>query len=319
MKDKQPKLNESLFEKYLPQILITPSTLVIFGVMFVPIVFALYMSVNGITFKGADTIYTFVGLGNYIDIFTKDPWFVESLVVTISFTLITVAAEMILGVGIALVLNKEFHGRGFVRGLMILPWAMPTVVNGVMWKWILNSDYGALNALLTNIGIIEENINWLGTPAGAFFSVLVANVWKETPYVVLLTIAALSTIPKDLYEAGSIDGAGGWRAFWKITLPLMKPVILILAITKTIWAFQTFDLVAIMTSGGPENATNLLSYYIHRVAFKMTKFGLAGAMSYTLSIVCFVLTFIYIKIFMGDDGKALNKRKLRREQRKLEA
>jgi len=295
--NKQP-----IFEKYLPQFLIAPGTLVIFGVLLIPIVFALYMSLNKITFRGADTIYTFVGLKNFTDLITNDPWFVQSLITTVIFTALTVVAEIVIGIGIAVVLNKKFFGRGFVRGLMILPWAMPTVVNAVMWKWIFNADFGAANALLMNMGLISENVNWLGTPTMAFFSVLIANIWKETPYVVLLTIAAFSTIPDGLYEAASIDGAGGWKQFWQITMPLIKPVVLILIITKTIWAFQTFDLVAIMTSGGPENATNLLSYYIHRTAFKMNRFGSAAAMSYSLSIVCFVLTYIYIKVFLGKEN-----------------
>ena len=285
----------------MPQLLITPGTLVIFGVMLTPIVFAFYMSLNKITFKGANTIYSFSGFENYTDIVVRDPWFTQSILTTLLFTVLTVTAEIVLGIGIALVLNKKFFGRGFVRGLMILPWAMPTVVNGVMWKWILNADYGAANGLLLKLGLISENVFWLATPKGAFLSVLVANIWKETPYVVLLTIAALSTISDDLYEAGSIDGAGGWKAFWRITLPLIKPVVLILTITKTIWAFQTFDLIAIMTGGGPENATNLLSYYIHRVAFKMNRFGSAAAMSYSLSVLCFLLTYIYIRLFMGSE------------------
>jgi len=260
------------------------------------------MSFNKITFKGADTIYTFVGISNFTDLITNDPWFVDSLITTIIFTILTVVAEIVLGIGIAVVLNKKFFGRGFVRGLMILPWAMPTVVNAVMWKWIFNADFGAANALLMNMGLITENVNWLGTPTMAFFSVLLANIWKETPYVVLLTIAAFSTIPDGLYEAASIDGASSWKQFWQITMPLIKPVVLILIITKTIWAFQTFDLIAIMTRGGPENATNLLSYYIHRTAFKMNRFGSAAAMSYSLSIVCFVLTYIYIKVFLGKEN-----------------
>jgi len=309
---------QSFFDKYLPQILIAPGTLVIFGVLLIPIVFALYMSLNKITFKGADTIYQFVGFSNFTDLVTSDPWFIQSLVTTILFTALTVVAEIVLGVGIAVVLNKQFFGRGFVRGLMILPWAMPTVVNAVMWKWIFNYDYGAANALLMNLGLIHENVNWLGTPTMAFLSILIANIWKETPYVVLLTIAAFSTIPGGLYEAASIDGATGWKSFWQITMPLIKPVVLILIITKTIWAFQTFDLIAIMTSGGPENATNLLSYYIQRTAFKMNRFGSAAAMSYSLSVVCFVLTYIYIKLFMGKDDEEAAKpgrksRKLRRQ------
>ena len=314
MEKKAPK--QSIFNKYLPQFLIAPGTLVIFGVLLIPILFALYMSFNKITFKGADTIYTFVGISNFTDLITNDPWFVDSLITTIIFTILTVVAEIVLGIGIAVVLNKKFFGRGFVRGLMILPWAMPTVVNAVMWKWIFNADFGAANALLMNMGLISENVNWLGTPTMAFFSVLMANIWKETPYVVLLTIAAFSTIPDGLYEAASIDGASGWKQFWQITMPLIKPVVLILIITKTIWAFQTFDLIAIMTSGGPENATNLLSYYIHRTAFKMNRFGSAAAMSYSLSIVCFVLTYIYIKVFLGkENAEAAKSDKLKKKGR----
>lgn len=308
---------KSFFDRYLAQLLITPGTFVIFSVLLTPIFFAFYMSLTRISFKGADTIYDFVGIGNYVDIVLKDPWFNQSIMTTLLFTALTVSAEIVLGICIALVLNKEFFGRGFVRGLMILPWAMPTVVNAVMWKWILNADYGAANGILMHLGLIDENIYWLATPTGAFLSVLVANIWKETPYVVLLTIAALTTIPNDLYEAGSIDGAGGFRSFWKITLPLIKPVVLILTITKTIWAFQTFDLIAIMTSGGPENSTNLLSYYIHRVAFKMNRFGPAAAMSYSLSMLCFLLTYIYIKVFLGNEDSSGKQRGLSRKQRRL--
>ncbi|MCL2882255.1 MAG: sugar ABC transporter permease [Coriobacteriia bacterium] len=292
---------EPFFERHLGPILITPSTLVIFGILFIPIFYALYMSLNRISFRGADTIYKFAGLQNFINLFTTDPWFKSSFLVTLLFVMLTVATEIVIGVAASLVLNKKFHGRGFVRGLMILPWAMPTVVNAVMWKWIFNAEYGAANGLLLKLGLIKTSIAWLGTPRMAFFCVFLANVWKETPYVILLAIAALSTIPEDLYEAASIDGAGGWKAFWRITLPMIKPVLLILLITKTIWAFQTFDLVAIMTSGGPQNATNLLSYYIHFVAFKQTDFGSAAAMSYVLSMICFALSFVYIKVFMNKD------------------
>ena len=308
---------ESFFDRHLGPLLITPSTIVIFGVLLIPILFALYMSFNKISFKGASTIYKFIGLKNFIDLFTVDPWFSSSVKTTVLFVVLTVTIEITIGVCGALVLNKKFVGRGFVRGLMILPWAMPTVVNAVMWKWIFNAEYGAANGLLQKLGIITTNINWLSTPKMAFVSILIANIWKETPYVILLMIAALSTIPTDLYEAASIDGAGGWKAFWRITLPMIRPVLLILLITKTIWAFQTFDLVAIMTSGGPENATNLLSYYIQRVAFKMNDFGSAAAMSYMLSMICFALTYIYIKVFMGDKEDKPKRVRRAKKQREL--
>jgi multiple sugar transport system permease protein len=153
-------------------------------------------------------------------------------------------------------------------------------------------------------GIIDSYHLWLGQPVSAFFCVVFADLWKETPYVVLLTIAALATISNDLYEASSIDGAGGWRSFWKITLPQIKPVVIVLVITKVIWALQTYDLIYIMTAGGPVNATEFVTLLIQRTAIKYSDFGYASAMSYMLSLICFFLTYIYIKVFMRgqDDG-----------------
>jgi len=304
MKAKQPKRRnkEPFVERYLGPILVTPSTLTIFGILLLPILFALYMSVNRISFKGASTFYKFAGLSNFISLFTTDPWFKESLFVTILFVVLTVAAEIVIGVAAALVLNKKFRGRGFVRGLMILPWAMPTVVNAVMWKWIFNAQYGAANGLLLKLGLVHTGVNWLATPTMAFLSVFIANVWKETPYVILLAIAGLSTIPDDLYEAASIDGAGGWKSFWRITLPMIRPVATVLLITKTIWTVQTYDLVYIMTAGGPQNTTQFITLLVQRTAFKYQHFGTAAAMSYSVTILCFVLTLLYIRVFLRTDN-----------------
>ena len=294
--------------------MITPSSLIIFGVLFIPIAYALFMSFNNL--RLSDRSYEFVGLKNYAQMFS-DQNFMKSAGTTLLFTLLTVTAEIVLGVGVALVLSKQFKGRGFVRGLMILPWALPTVVNAIMWKWIFNANYGVFNAIMLKIGAIDRYQVWLGQPVSAFICVLAANIWKETPYVVLLTIAALATIPEDIYEAGKIDGANGWCAFWKITLPLIKPVVLILAITKTIWALQTFDLVYIMTVGGPMGATEFLTFLIHKNAFKFQKFGYSTAMSFTLSLLCFFLTYLYIKLFMGREDGQGRARKLKREEKML--
>lgn len=302
----------SFIDRYLPQILVTPSTLIIFGVLVFPIVYALFMSVNDMNI--AKRTYEFIGLENYKTMFT-DKYFKNAITQTLLFTVLTVAAEIGIGVAVALVLNQEFKGRGFVRGLMILPWALPSVVNAVMWKWIFNGNYGVLNALLTNIGILDSYYVFLGKPVSAFVCVLIANIWKETPYVVLLTIAALANIPADLYEAAQIDGANSWKSFWRITLPMIRPVILILTITKTIWALQTFDLVFIMTAGGPVNVTQFIAFFIHKTSFKFQKFGYGSAMSFTLSLVCFFLTYLYIKVFMGKDDGSGKVKLSRREER----
>lgn len=289
------------FDRYLPQTLIAPSIFIILGVLIIPIFYSIFLSFHNINF--AQKTYEFVGLKNYIDMFS-DPYYLKSIGLTIYFTIITVFAEITLGVGIALVLNQNFKGRGFVRGIMILPWALPTVVNAVMWKWIFNANYGIFNALLMKMNLIDSYQVWLGDPVTALNCMLFANVWKETPYVVLLTIAALANISTDIYEAARVDGSNPWHTFWKITLPLIKPVVLILAITKTIWALQTFDLVFILTGGGPASGTELMTFFIHKNTFKFLKFGYGSAMSYMLTMVCFVLTFIYIKVFAGKDDAA---------------
>ena len=256
---------------------------------------------------------SFNGLKNYAKMFS-DKYFKNSLKLTVIFTIVTVFAEIVLGVAVALVLNQEFFGRGFVRGVMILPWALPSVVNAVMWKWIFHANYGALNALLTQLGLIDKYQLWLGKPWSAFWCVVVANIWKETPYVVLLTIAALSNISTDYYEAARVDGSNAWKSFWKITLPLIRPVVMILTITKTIWALQTFDLVHIMTGGGPASGTELMSVYIHKNTFKYLDFGYGAAMSFVLMLVCLVLTVIYIRVFMEKPDENERKAAERRRQ-----
>ncbi len=314
MQKRHPASGKSFTQKHLGPLLASPAILVVISVLFIPVVYALATSFSSV--GASNYALTFNGFKNYAQMFS-DKYFKNSLKLTIIFTVVTVFAEIALGVGVALVLNKEFFGRGFVRGVMILPWALPSVVNAVMWKWIFHANYGALNALLTQLGLIDKYKLWLGTPRSAFWCVVVANVWKETPYVVLLTIAALSNISNDYYEAAMMDGSNAWKSFWKITLPLIRPVVMILTITKTIWALQTFDLVHIMTGGGPASGTELMSVYIHKNTFKYLDFGYGAAMSFVLMLVCLILTVIYIRGFMEkpDVNEAANRKKAARRKR----
>ncbi len=315
--EKQSKGSRSkgFFQEKLPYILSFPSLLIVFGVLIIPILYSLFLSVHDLVLSSRT--YNFVGLEHYVSML-HDSAFLSSIKMTLIFTIISVAAEMVIGIAVALVLNQEFVGRGFVRGLMILPWALPGVVNAIMWQWIFNSNYGALNGLLTQLGVIDKYQVWLAKPDSAFICVLVANIWKETPYVVLLAIAALANISKELYEAAAIDGASSWKSFWKITLPLIRPVVLILLITKTIWALQTFDLVYIMTKGGPMGVTEFIAFYIQKTSFKFLKFGYGSAMSYTVFMICFALTMVYIKCFMGQDDEGGKKnRRIRGKEREV--
>lgn len=297
-KQSRGMLNRVFGGKRLGYSLLLPTFIVFVAVLLYPILYSFAMSLSNVNIK--DRTLEFTGLANYARLFS-DTYFQASIVRTLLFTLISVAAEICLGLGIAVVLNKEFKGRGFVRGVMILPWALPSVVNAVMWTWIFDGNYGALNALLTQLGLIDSYRVWLGSSTSAFASMLFANIWKETPYVVLLTIAALANVNKTLYESARVDGAGSIRTFFRITLPIIRPVVIILTITKSIWAIQTFDLVYILTSGGPAASTELIAYYIYKTTFKFNNFGYASVMSYVLSMVTFLLTFLYIKFLSRDN------------------
>lgn len=281
--------------------LLFPCMIIIAAVFVIPICYSLLMSFNSVNISNQE--WSFVGLKNYTNLFS-DQYFLQSMGVTAKFTVLSVCFEMIMGTLMAVLLNQKFRGRGFVRGIMIIPWALPTVVNALLWKWVFNANYGAFNALLTQMNIIDEYQAWLAHPESAFYCLLFANIWKETPYVVLLVLAGLQSIPSELYESASVDGCNPIRAFFTITLPMIKHILLILVITKTIWTIQTYDVVAIMTAGGPASSTQLISYYVQKMSFKFFDFGSGAAMSYIIMLVTFFLSVLYIKS-MSKDGEVI--------------
>ena len=272
--------------------------MIIAGVLLFPMVTSLGISFTDLklTKPGSGA---FIGLGNYFSAF-QNPLFGMAIFRTALFAVMTVLFEMTLGLFIALLLNTGFRGRGFVRGLVILPWALPYVVNGMMWKWIFNANYGVLNALLTRLGLIESYQIWLGNPAVAMGVIILANIWKETPVAIILLLAALQSMPKELNEAASIDGAGRIRIFFRILLPFLKPMLITLVVIKTIWALKEFDLIYIITKSGPANATNLFSYYIYQNTFQYLNFGYGSALAYILTIFSVVVSIAYMKSMKGD-------------------
>ena len=200
--------------------LLAPTIILVFGLLLYPILNTVWLSFTDLKLSVPQS-GAFIGLNNYLKAF-QDPEFVASIRRTIYFAVVTVPVETVLGLLIALVLCQKFKGRGFVRGLIILPWALPYVVNGAMWKWIFNANYGAFNALLSQWGLIDSYRIWLGNPTTAFNLIILANVWKETPVAVILIHAALQSISPDLYEAARVDGAGAFRRLWYITLPIIR-------------------------------------------------------------------------------------------------
>lgn len=240
---------------------------------------------------GTELEPVFSGLHNFARM-TQDGRFWQSLWNSIVFTGVSVSLELILGMGIALVLNQSFHGRGIVRTIAILPWALPTALIALAWTWIFNDQYGIVNDILLRLGLIDTGINWLGDPTLAMIAVIVADVWKTTPFISILLLAGLQSIPSDLYEAHAIDGASSWQSFHQITLPLLMPQIVIALVFRFAQAFGSFDLIAVMTGGGPGGATEMVSLYIYTTVMRYLDFGYGAA----LVVVTFVLLIIVVAI-----------------------
>jgi len=177
-----------------------------------------------------------------------------------------------------------------LRTILLLPWAVPWVVNGIIWKWILNPRFGALNALLQQLGIIKSYRVWLGEPFLALNMMILADIWKETPFIAILLLAGLQAIPKELYEAAMVEGAGSWRRFWAITLPLIRPVLFVALTLRAIWSLKTFDLVFALTQGGPSGGTNLLNYYIYTTSFSRLDFGYGATLSVVFVFLILIIT-----------------------------
>jgi len=281
-------------EGRLALLLLLPSLVVVFGIVVYPLFRTLYTSFFDVNsaFPGS---YPFVGLENYVNV-VKSAAFWHAIGRTAYFTFVSTALEVVLGVLLGLLLNARFKGRWILRSIVILPWALPTVVNAVMWRWIFNPEYGALNALLTQLHLIPDYRSWLGTPFMALNAVVVADVWKMTPLVALLVVAALQTIPDELYEAAWMDGAGRVQAFFSITLPLLTPTILIVLVIRTMEAFKVFDLIYVMTRGGPSNGTQTIAYYTYLEAFSNQNFGYGAALAYVIALFILFFSVLYMRL-----------------------
>jgi len=282
------KRNDILFTV----LMILPAGLIMAVVTIYPLIRSLIISLLHWDLKKPELFHSFIGFDNYKYVLT-DPTFWQSAKVTGLFVLGAVSLNIILALAIALLLNREFVGRNLVRMIALLPWAIPGVVNGIMWKWILNPSYGALNGLLFQMGIIDKYVIWLGTPAGALIMCVLADVWKETPFIMLLILAALQTIPKDLYEAATVDGANVFESFKHITLPLIKPTLFVSLTLRTIWALKSFDLIYTLTAGGPSSGTTVVGYYTYMKTFVTLNLGRGSAVAYIMTAVVAVLVILY--------------------------
>lgn len=283
----------SMSQRKLALILVIPAVVVIFGIVIYPLLNALYQSFFN-TNLAYPQLTKFIWLRNYLSVF-KDVYFWKSLYNTVYFTIISMVLELIFGFIVALVLNEKFFMKWLVRTLIIIPWAIPPVVNATVWKWIANSEYGSLNSILKSLGIIKEYRIWLSDPFWSMMTVILADVWKYTPLVAIMLLAALQTIPEDLYEAAKIDGANSFRRTISITIPLIKPTIIVVLILRTFEAFKVFDLIFVMTRGGPAFKTTVVSYFTYLETFSQLNIGRGSAIAYIIVIFMSILSYLYIR------------------------
>ncbi len=245
---------------------------------------------------------SFIGLANYQELLAT-PRFWASLAHTAFFTAASVTLELILGLVLALAMQRAGRGRTLIRATVLVPWALPTVVAALLWRFLFQSDAGVVNAVLMAVGVLDQPVVWLAGAATAWVPVILADVWKTTPFVALLLLAGLQGIDPTLYESAAIDGAGRWRVLTRITLPLLRPAILVALIFRTLDAIRVFDLVYVLTGGGPGTATEPVALYTFSALMQNLRFGYGAALSVTIFAVAFFLAVIYVRVLGRDDGQ----------------
>ena len=236
----------------------------------------------------------FVGLDNYAEIL-GDGRFWEAMAHTAFFTVVSVALELLLGLFLALAMNRAFRGRGLVRAAVLVPWAIPTVVAALLWRFLFDAQAGIVNSVLIDVGVLREPLVWFIHASTAWVPVILADVWKTTPFVALLLLAGLQNIDRSLYEAAAVDGASARSQLWHITLPLLKPAVLVVLIFRTLDAFRVFDLIYVLTGGGPGTSTEPIALYTFNTLLQNLRFGYGSALSVIVFLVTFLLAVLYIK------------------------
>ena len=283
-------------------LLVIPALIIIVGITLQPILTTLYLSFFDKEL-GLNTPQIFVGFGNYMS-FLQDTSFWETITRTLYFTLNSVGLELILGIAFAQLISTHPPGWQFLRISLIIPWAIPTIVNGAVWKTIYNSDYGALNALLMQLGIINHYVPWLNDPNRAMNLIILADVWHTVPFIALIMQAAMSTLPAELDEAAAVDGASAWQRFFRIRLPLLRSAILVALIIRTVEAFRVFDIIYIITFGAPANGTVTISFQTYLETFSNHHLGSGAALSFLVSAFTLIMALVYMRFLYKPRGES---------------
>ncbi len=282
--------------------MLAPALLVIALVTIFPIGYSVWMSLNNISSTYSGFQFSFAGLSNYITVFHA-PIFWQSLLFTVMYAAVTVIVEMVLGLLVALALNQPIRGRGVAIAVMLVPWTLITVISAQMWGYIYNGIYGVLNAVLMSLHIINTQVLWLGAPTSATISIMIADIWKTTPFVTMILLAGLQLIPSDLYESAKIDGATGWRSFWNVTFPLLRPSLGLAALFRILQAFGLFDLPFVLTNGGPGTSTEPIAMLAYKAIFNDGNFGTGTAVAVSTVGIVILLALLSLKALRTQVGE----------------
>ena len=274
-------------DKTLAFLLLTPTLAVLLALSIYPLIYSIKTSFESTS--GAATLQNFTRL-------ITDQFFFSALAHTFIYAAIALTLEFLIGLALAVLLNEQMRGRGAFRSLLLLPMMLPPVVVGVVWRLMLNANFGAVNGTLKRLGVNPEPLTWTASPKLAMAAVIIADVWQWTPFMFLILLAGLQAIPQEPYEAAVVDGSSAWQTFRHVTLPLLKPAILIALLLRSMDLLRVFDHIFIITEGGPGFATETLSLYIYRTAFRFSNFGYAAAMSFVLLIITNLISLGYMRL-----------------------
>lgn len=278
---------DRLIERALPYLLIAPAILVLLLLTLYPLIYAVKVSLQ--TADGAWTTAHFARL-------VEDRFFRTALWQTLIYAAVALVSEFLLGLGLALLLESRLRARHLFRSLLLVPMMLPTVVVGVVWRLLYNPQFGAINGTLARWGIDTSNFTWVASPTWALPSVILVDIWQWTPFMFLILLAGLQAIPQEPYEAAMLDGASAWQTFWHITWPLLRPAVLVALLLRTMDLLRVFDQIFILTQGGPGFATETVSLYIYKTAFRFFDMGYAAAMSFVLLMLTTIVSLGFMRL-----------------------
>ncbi len=286
-------MTRNVSDRALVYVLLAPTVAVLLALTIYPLIYSIKISLQGES--GNWTLQNFTRL-------IGDQFFLSALAHTLVYSAMALTFEFLIGLGLAFLLNEQMRGRSVFRALLLLPMMLPPVVVGVVWRLMLNSNFGPVNGTLKRFGLNADALTWTASPKLAMASVIIADIWQWTPCMFLILLAGLQAIPQEPYEAALIDGASAWQTFRHVTLPLLKPAILIALLLRTMDLLRVFDQIFILTEGGPGFATETMSLYIYRTAFRFSNFGYAAAMSFVLLLITNVISVGYMRLLRTSEA-----------------